>query len=360
MTRRLEFYAQNELPMAQQTSQQKPAQNEPPTPPIGDTPPEVLAREAADGHRGAAWRLMLWILDNDPRAVISVSSLDDDRLAHHLLEFIALGTWSGKPFVVPVPLRSAYARTRLRTLFLPGAAIDASRAKRVVLEALRDPRPQMRETAIYVLSLIGGKEDCATLITALHDPSHLVRYQAVKALGSIGDATAIPALFGALRHADEHLGSQIFLSLTHIGRASVPALIERSASSSAWIRWHCIRTLGELNDSRAVPTLAQALNDPDHGVAWMAAKELVQFGPLAIDPTLHVLMNAETSPWLVETASYVLSTITRYYHELKPYLDPVIRMLHGTAFRVSTPIAARKSLEQLDHDQILQKALSRS
>src|SRR5436853_6712070 len=100
-------------------------------PPVGITPPQVLARDAAAGRRGAAWRLLYWIMENDPRAVVAVSSLDDDRLAQNLLEFIALGTWAGKPFVVPVPLRSALTRTRLRTLFLPGAGIDSVRAQRV-------------------------------------------------------------------------------------------------------------------------------------------------------------------------------------------------------------------------------------
>jgi len=87
-------------------------------PPIGITPPQILAQDAAAGRRGAAWRLMVWIMENDPRAIIAVNSLEDDRLAQYLLEFIALGTWAGKPFVVPVPLRTPHARTRLRTLFL--------------------------------------------------------------------------------------------------------------------------------------------------------------------------------------------------------------------------------------------------
>ena len=62
------------------------------TPPIGVTPPQVLAQDAAAGRRGAAWRLLYWIMEDDPRAVVAVSSLDDDRLAQHLLEFIALKT----------------------------------------------------------------------------------------------------------------------------------------------------------------------------------------------------------------------------------------------------------------------------
>jgi hypothetical protein len=300
---------------------------------------------------------MLWILDNDPRAVVAVSSLEDDRLALHLLEFIALGTWAGKPFIVPLPLRSPYARTRLRTLFLPGAGIDAVRVRRIVLEALHDPRPQMRETAVYILGLIGSKEDTSVLIAALQDPSREVCYQAAKALGRIGDSVATSALFEALRHADEQLGSQIFLSLIQIGRAAVPALIEWSSSSSAWIRWHCVRALGELNDSRGVLTLAQALNDPDHGVAWMAAKELVHFGTLAVDPTLHVLMRSETSPWLVETTSYVLSTLARFYPILKPYVNPVISALHDVAFRVATSLAASKALDHLAQDHVLKAPL---
>ncbi len=44
-------------------------------PPIGITPPQILAQDAATGRRGAAWRLMVWIVENDPRAVIAVSSL---------------------------------------------------------------------------------------------------------------------------------------------------------------------------------------------------------------------------------------------------------------------------------------------
>src|SRR5260370_31793011 len=79
------------------------------TPPVGETPPQVLAHEAATGRRGAAWRLMHWIVTDDSRAIVAVASLDDDRLAQLLLEFIALGTWAGKPFVVPAALRSGHA-----------------------------------------------------------------------------------------------------------------------------------------------------------------------------------------------------------------------------------------------------------
>src|SRR6185312_14815467 len=60
-----------------------PEQQQPPVdvaPPVGITPPQVLAQDAAAGRRGAAWRLLHWIMEDDPRAVLAVSSCEDDRL----------------------------------------------------------------------------------------------------------------------------------------------------------------------------------------------------------------------------------------------------------------------------------------
>jgi len=284
-------------------------------------------------------------MENDPRAVVAVSSLEDDRLAQHLLEFIAIGTWAGKPFVVPVPLRSTYARTRLRTLFLPGAGMDSARAERVLLAAARDKRPAMRETAVYILGLIGSPVAAPVLLEILQDPVPAVRLQAAKALGRVGDPSAVPALLSALRGADEQMGSQIFSSLVRLGHAAVPVLIETSTSSSAWMRWHCVRALGDIRDHRALTVLVRALSDPDHSVAWVAAKGLVQFGRPGVGPVLRLLVNTEATPWLVETASFVLHN--QHDPKLKPYLDPVLQYMHGVAYQVATPLAAQKALAQL-------------
>jgi HEAT repeat protein len=321
-------------------------------PPVGITPPQILAQDAAAGRRGAAWRLMHWIMEDDPRAIIAVSSLQDDRLARNLLEFIALGTWAGKPFVVPVPLRSPHARTRLRTLFLPGAGMEPARAEHVLLEAARDRRPQMRETAVHILGIIGSPVATPVLISALRDPVPTVRIQAAKALGRTGDPSAVKALLDALRGADEQLGSQIFSALVKLGHDAVPALIEESKSNSAWVRWQCIRSLGEILDRRALPVLVQALGDSDHSVAWMAAKGLVHFGKVSVGPVLNLLTTTPMTPWLVETASYVLNN--QRDSRLKPYLEPVIQHMRGPAFRVGTPTTAQKALSRLIADGLLE------
>ena len=325
-------------------------------PPIGITPPQILAQDAAAGKRGAAWRLLVWIMENDPRAIIAVSSLDDDRLAQNLLEFIALGTWAGKPFVVPVPLRSALTRTRLRTLFLPGAGIDSVRAQRVAMSAARDKRPAVRETAIYILGLLESPVATPMLIQALNDQVPSVRMQAVKALGRVGDPSAVPALLNTLRGADEQLGSQIFSALVRLGRAAVPALLDASNSHSTWMRWQAIRALGAIRDRRALPVLVSALSDADHSVAWMGAKGLTQYGRLSLEPVLRLLVKAEMTPWLVETASYVLNSQIRYDPKLKPYLEPVLERMHALAFRVGTSHAAQQALVQLQADGMIESS----
>lgn len=321
-------------------------------PPIGVTPPQILARDAAAGRRGAAWRLLHWIMEDDPRAVIAISSLEDDRLAHHLLEFIALGTWAGKPFVVPVPLRSPHTRTRLRTLFLPGAGLEAARAENVLLAGARDNRPAMRETSVHILGIIGNPATTPVLIEALHDSVPSVRLQAAKALGRTGDPAAVTPLLDALRGADEQMGSQIFSSLVRLGHDAVPALLKAATSNSAWIRWQAIRALGEIRDRRALPVLVRALGDRDHSVAWMAAKSLVQFGKPAVAPVLRLLTTAEMTPWLAETASYVLQH--QRDPKLKPYLEPVIQSMRDVAYRVGTPHNAHKALSQLSADGLIE------
>ena len=317
------------------------------TPPIGETPPHILAQQAAEGRRGAAWRLMVWIMESDPRAVVAVSSLDDDRLAENLLGFIATGTWAGKPFVVPVLLRNAHARTRLRTLFLPGSGIEYERAERVLLAHVHDKQPAMRETVVHLLGIIGSPSATSILIEALADPVPAVRLQAAKALGRVGDADAVPVLLKALRGADEQLSSQIFASLVRLGSLAVPALIQKSKSSSAHIRWNCARALGEIHDLRALPVLVDALQDNDHSVAWMGAKGLVQFGRDSLKPVLELLMSASMTPWLAETASYVITSYAHRNAQAKKILEPLTRRMRESGFRVGTAVAAQKALKQL-------------
>jgi hypothetical protein len=130
-------------------------------------------------------------------------------------------------------------------------------------------------------------------------------------------------------------------------------LIAESKSNSAWIRWHCIRALGQIADDRALPILVHALADQDHAVAWVAAKELPNFGKMIIRPVLHLLITEEVLPWLVETASYVLSDQCQHYSEFRRYLNIVLKEMHSVGFRLNTPNVARKVLDELEESGLL-------
>jgi hypothetical protein len=94
-------------------------------PPVGSASPQILVQEAVAGKRHAAWRLLYWLVEHEPRAMAAVASCEDDRLARYLLEFIALGTWAGKAIL----LEPAHTRARLQILFLPSMGINAARAE---------------------------------------------------------------------------------------------------------------------------------------------------------------------------------------------------------------------------------------
>lgn len=326
-------------------------------PPIGTTAPAILAQDAAAGHRGAAWRFLYWIMENDPRAIEAMSAIKDERLTQHLLEFIALGTWAGKPMVVPPRLRSSYTRTRLCTLFLTRASMDSTQTERILFKALHDSRPAMRATACTILGIIGSHTATPQLTEALSDPIPMVRIQAARALEQVRDPASIPALVKALRGADEQMTTQIFSALTILGHAAVPALIDLSNSHSAWIRWNSVRALGKSCDELAIPVLVKALRDSDHAIAWAAAKGLAEFGSASIEPVLRTLTAGDITPWLMETAAYVLS---HQREKFKPYLNPVIVHLHGVANITGTAYVAHKALIQLHNNNVLLREQQRT
>lgn len=323
------------------------------TPPLGDIPPAQLALNAAEGRRGAAWRLMTWIIEDDSRALEAVASLEDDRLAHDLLEFIALGNWAGKPFVVPPRLRSPYARIRLSNLFQVGGAMTRERAERVLFAGFRDRRPEVRGTAITILGEMGDRAAEPLLLQALHDPSHQVRMQAVRALGKLRDPSVVPTLLETLKGGDEQMVNQVFAALVRIGPPAIAAVAHEMRSASPQIRWHCMRAFGEMQDFRAIPYLVTGLLDPDTGVCWMAAKGLVSYGKSSLEPVLHQLESSVPNQLQAETSCYILHQLYLRNSKLAPYLKPVVEAFSGVANTLAVSNLASKALTQLHADHML-------
>jgi hypothetical protein len=316
---------------------------EAPPPPVGTTPLVELVADAAQGKRGAAWRLLHWIGENNQEAVESIRRFPDAQLFERLLEWLALGTWAGKPFRVPLALRQPHFRTKVRTLFLLGA--PGGLPQQVLLAGLRDARPALRREAAHVLGILDDPTAALALLEALQDSASEVRVQAAQALGRLKQPELAPALVAALNAHDEALANQVRVALTQIGEAATPPLLEAARSRDTWVRWHALRILSELHDPRGLPVFVQALADNDYAVAWMAARALAAIGTPAVRSVLRLLMTAPLTPWLMETAAYAL----RHQHnkQLRPALEPVIHAMRSTDYRIEVPLAVERALAAL-------------
>ena len=321
-----------------------------PPPPVGDASPALLAAQAAEGKRGAAWRLFHWIAEGNREAIEAVRTCSDDRLLAYFLEWLALGTWAGKPFKLPAELRRPHFRRQVLTLFLPGPGPAEGLTRQALLNGLHDRRPAVRAVAAYLLGLLDHPEAGPDLIVALRDENPEVRAQAAKALGCLHFVSACPALVAALNTHDEALAGQVRQALLQIGSSAVPGLLEAAHSPDPWVRWHALRALGDLRDARCIPALVEALADSDHAVAWMAARDLAPLGSRVVTPVLELLIRAQSTPWLMETAAYVLRQ-QRKPPQLAAILQPVIDSMHNVDYRITAPMAAERALEQLARNQ---------
>lgn len=318
---------------------------EPAPPSVGATPPAELVVQAAQGRRGAAWRLFHWMSEESREAIEAGRSYPDERLFTYFLEWLALGTWAGKTFKLPAAMRQPHFRTQIRTLFLPGPSASDALAKQVLYNGLRDSRPEVRQEAVHLLGIRGEADAAPHLLPALNDAHPAVRVQAARALGRLRAASAVPALVSALRYHDEELASQVRQALMQIGPQTMPALLEGARSPDAWVRWHALRALGELNDLHALPALVEALADSDYAVAWMAARALAPMATQAVVPVLELLVKVPATAWLMETTAYVLHH--QHNQQLKLVLAPVIRSTRDVDYRITVPMAAERALEQL-------------
>jgi hypothetical protein len=110
-----------------------------------------------------------------------------------------------------------------------------------LLEMLRSPRSETRSHAAWLLGFVADAVSPEPMIEALKDPSPDVRSSAVGALSSFkGHAGVLAAILPLLNHAEEQV---------------------RVAAASA---------LGYLGDPRAVPDLRRAMSDPAEQVRYFA------------------------------------------------------------------------------------------
>jgi len=142
--------------------------------------------------------------------------------------------------------------------------------------ALEDADEQVRWKAAVGLKRI-GKPAVIHLVAVVMTGSLQAKHCAAWTLGEIGDAVAAGPLAGALEEKDEDLRWKAAISLTQLGAASLPALVQVLKQDNIETRRCAIWAIGRIGGKAALPALEQALSDKDNHVR---AKAVVALGEI--------------------------------------------------------------------------------
>jgi len=191
-------------------------------------------------------------------------------------EIVQLGQ-SAIPTVMTL-LRNASGAIRSGAVRTLGQLGDP-RAVDALLPFLQDPDSFVRIAAAEALGAFDDPRIFPALAPLLEDPKGDMRSTAAKALGRSGDPQAVLALMALLKDPQTGVRESAAEALMHVGKAAAPALIKALNNPMARSdRRRALEALGEIGDARAIPVLAEALEDGDWTLRRIAAQGLDKLG----------------------------------------------------------------------------------
>lgn len=142
--------------------------------------------------------------------------------------------------------------------------------------ALAHANPRIRAEAAMALGALDRPEASSALTSALGDPDPIVRRQAAAALREIAGVGVAPEVFARLEsESDRDARAELYkLLAVHGGDRGFARLLDGLRQSDADERTQSVRALGLSQDPRRIDTLAQALSDRATAVALEAATAL--------------------------------------------------------------------------------------
>lgn len=202
-------------------------------------------------------------------------------------------------------IRSAAAKT----LGARGAAVDPAIARRL-LEVLGESRPTMRCIAAQLLGFLGAQAPIDLLVQALKDPAVEVRQTAIQVLRwQLSEFAPLEAFVNALDDPDHQVRYQAAGALGSLGeRAPRELLIELATGNDFSLRWGAMQALGELGAEAPMDLLVDALQDESDAIrqaAFKAMRDLGEHRPIV--PWIAAL-DQSTPPldiWLIRGMKYM-------------------------------------------------------
>jgi len=147
------------------------------------------------------------------------------------------------------------------------------------IEALLSaPAVDTRWWAVRALAEFPSEQIAALLIRALQDPDPAVRQCAALGCSQRPHARYVPALAAALADPDSLVARLAANALVAIGKAAVPALLERLENGPSPVQMEAIRALAIIGDPAAAPALFEALEGNSSLMAYWANEGLDRMG----------------------------------------------------------------------------------
>jgi HEAT repeat protein len=156
----------------------------------------------------------------------------------------------------------------------------------LLVDACRDPNPEMRFRAVWCLGMSRDPSVFETICASCSDPDERVRYDAVMVLRKHGDPRGLPFLADLARRHDPTLPA----GLWDFGLAALPYVKQLMRDDDWSVRWNAMQNLGNIAkdcDCReCVELLRSMLADPEPNVLvdvkdWL--EQLAVKYPAAID-----------------------------------------------------------------------------
>jgi len=170
--------------------------------------------------------------------------------------------------------------------------------------------------------------------------------QKEQTLENRNDSVAIDTLIGKLADPNGLKRQEARLELVEIGKAAVPALVEKLADRREQVRWEAAKALSQIRDPTAAPALVKALEDENFGVRWLAAEGLIAVGRRGLQSLLQALVHHSDSVWLLEGAHHVLRSLIGE-PDLHDLIAPVLTALDDVEPAIEVPPAAQEALDAL-------------
>jgi HEAT repeat protein len=185
------------------------------------------------------------------------------------------------------------------------AQIDPERASDSIAPLLTDPRPEMRFSALWALSMLGPRH-AARIAAALDDRDPEVRLAAAQCLGELGVSELADRLAPVLDDPDKSVEFGVATTLASLGDPRGAPLL-RAALRDSERAFAAAIGLGDLRDSTSHGELARLAKSwfGSPIVRAAAARALVRLGDAEGERVLGKLVRS----WRIEARQYATELV---------------------------------------------------